>query len=297
MSSPHQETWRVREPWLDEAPRLARHFQVEARRGQARRLGALVIEAGDPERLVGLANWGEVRQPPAQRVFWMEWEVRPLWRDHAAAEALLDATIARVRDAGGDELTMRVAADGVLHALARRRGFVERSRQEALNVPVAVALAQLEDRGGRIIEREPVVVFPLMQANLAQVKCLCAETQLLPAERVHPVGPGMSGGFEPALSFFIGEPDEPAAVLLGREQAGVAYLEVLASDPKARRSSASGVLALMRAFFRSVHALKLEEVTCAVRPESSPGLIGLIRRAGATRRDAVAVLRLVLTDG
>lgn len=190
----------------------------------------------------------------------------------------------------------RVAADGPLFASAQRMGFVEQSRQEALSVSVALALEQLEDIGTRVIEREPVVVSPVMQADLARVKALCSQTGLLPAERVHPLTPGMPGGFDPNLSFFVGETNEPVAVLLGREQAGVAYLEVLASDPAVRRASASGVVALMRAFFRAARALELGEVTCVVRPGSNPGLMALIRRTGSTSKEAVAELHLHLSS-
>ena len=129
------------------------------------------------------------------------------------------------------------------------------------------------------------------------MKRICADARLLTAERVLPVGPGVQGGFTPSLSFFIGEADDPVAVLLGREQAGIAYLEVLARSSKTTKASASGVIALLRAFFRAVHDLKLDEVTCAVRPGENPGLVRLARRSEAERLEAVAVLRMGLVEG
>ncbi len=298
MPKPESTAWTVRPPWPDEAVRLGKHFNVWTPLASARALGRWVIEAGEPERIVGVAILTETSpapKPGAPTVpeLRLAWEVRAAWQDRPAAEALLDAALTAARQSTVPRLVMTVVPDKALAALALRKGFEELSREEVWEVPVGAALVNLEDRGSQIIALTPLPISPIGQANLERVKKICAATTLLTPERVVPCRPGVAGGFDPGLSFFAGDPDQPAAVLLGREQLGKAYLEVLARNPDVKDLPLAGVLGLLRAFFRAAAALGMDQVSCAVRPDSLPGLVPVARRSGGKRQEAIAVVARV----
>lgn len=89
-------------------------------------------------------------------------------------------------------------------------------------IPAATALGQLEERGGPLLVRSPVTVWPLGQASLERVRQICAAANLLMPDRVAASQPGIAGGFDPGLSFFAGDPANPVALLLAREHLGKA---------------------------------------------------------------------------
>ncbi len=99
-------------------------------------------------------------------------------------------------------------------------------------------------------------------------------------------------GFDSGLSFFTGEAGDPSAVLLAREYLGSAYLEALANHAQADDVPPTTVIALLRAFFRAVADLGLENVTCAVRSGTNLGMMRLARRCGAVLIESMTTLRL-----
>ncbi|MDB6173544.1 MAG: hypothetical protein JWL59_2855 [Chthoniobacteraceae bacterium] len=281
--------WMVRPPWPDETYRLAHHFTVQfaEERGNWHR----VIEAADPQRIVGFAALQELNRPAELRLLW---EIRLEWQAHAATEALLDLALKQARDMGARTVVTNAVPEATLAQLAVQRGFKEISRQEVWSIPVAPTLSLLEERGGPLLARSPVVVSPLVQSNLEQVRKICANAHLLTPESVRPRTPGIPAGFDPGLSFCAGDLANPGIVLLAREHFGKAYLEVIARNPEAVDFPHTGVIALMRAFYRAVAELGLEEVTCAITSGNNFGLVPLTRRAGARCTEAVASFRIDL---
>ncbi len=298
MPRPNEE-WQVRTPWPDETVRLERHFKVATGTAPERRAWHQVIAASSPARIVGLAVLRETDSPakadaPTHPELHLAWDVRPAWREHPAAAALLEAALTQARLSRARQVTTTLPADEALARLALQKGFAELSRQEVWGIPVAAALAQLEGRGGKVLAHLPVEVFSLDQAPLDQVRKICSTTNLLAPDQVRPSSPGVAGGFDPELSFGAGHPAKPDAILLGREQFGTAYLEILARNPEAMDLHFTGMLALLRAFFRAASALGLEQATCAVRSGNNVGLVPFARRAGGQRQESVAMLKLDL---
>ena len=298
MPKPNEE-WQVRTPWPDETVRLEHHFKVATKIGPERRSWRWVIEVVAPARIVGLAVLRETdatakASAPTYPELHLAWDVRPAWREHAAAEALLEAALAQARSSKAKQVTTTLPADESLARLAMQKGFAELSRQEVWGIPVAAALDQLEGRGSKVLEHFPVYVATLDHAPLDKVMKICSATNLLTPDQVRPSSPGVAGGFDPGLSFGAGHPANPAAILLGREQFGAAYLEILARNPEATDLHFTGMLALLRAFFRAAAARGLEQATCAVRSGNNVGLVPLARRAGGQRQESAAMLKLDL---
>ena len=293
----HNKNWSVRAPWDDELIRLERNFMVSMKNDPSRRAWRRVIEAVDPERIVGYACCQETMvekntNHALDESVRLIWDIRPAWRTSVAAEELLDEALAYAKESGCVRVFTCVVPGETLEELVRCRGFEEVSREEVWDIPVLVALAELEKRGGVMLAHTPVSVLPLEEVNIERVRRICGVTHLLTPERVVPVVPGLNHGFAPGLSFAVGEPEDPAAVLLGREYIGRGYLEVLARNPDAGNVSSAGVAALLIAFFRAVSALGLERVACVVKPGNISAMESLVRRVGGKRLEAVATFKL-----
>jgi hypothetical protein len=293
------EKWQVRTPWPDEMVRLARHFKIDPRVDLKRCSWLWVIEVTAPERIVGLAVLHE-RHPLGESTattnpeVHLTWDVRSAWQEHTASETLLDTALKQAGLSTAQRVITTLPADGILSKLAMQRGFTEHSRQEVWRIPVAAALAHLNDRGSKVLAHIPVDVSPIHRTPLDQIRKICSETKLLLPHQVRPSAPGVSGGFDPQLSFSAGDPANPDAILLGREQSGTAYLEVLARNQETPNMHFTGVIALLRAFFQATAALGLDEATCAVRSGSNFGLVPLARRAGGQRQESAALFQLDL---
>jgi hypothetical protein len=257
-----------------------------------------VIEASDPERIVGMAALREAENrldgvKQIEGVLRFAWEVRPSWFNHPAVEALLESVVNESRESGAKGLIISAENEGFDEKILLGRGFEEVSRKQIWNIGVDLALDQLLAKFSRMLLRAPVEITHADVANLEPIRKICTHYKLLSPQSVVPLSLLAPTGFDPRLSFVAGSPSHPFAILLGREAKGKAYLDILARNAEYDHESPVASLGLLREFFLAAKKIGYEKSSCMLLFEQDSGIVSLLRRLGATREEAVS--QLVLT--
>jgi N-acetylglutamate synthase-like GNAT family acetyltransferase len=299
MSDPNT-TWKVRPPWPDELPRLERNFQIPSLQiGAQVPVRRWVIEASEPERIVGMAALKKTEEQPDDvkqktGVLRFAWEVRPSWFTHSAAEALLETVLNAANEIAAKAVITSAENDGWIEKILLARGFQEVSRKQIWNINVEMAMVPLMGKLSRMLLRSPVEVTNVDVTNLKPIRKICAHYKLLTPELVVPVSLQVPTGFDPRFSFVAGDPDNPLAILMGRESKGRAYLEILARNAEHQEESPTAIIGLLREFFLAAQRIGYKEVSCLFLFEQDSGILSLIRRFGAIREDSISQFMLTL---
>jgi N-acetylglutamate synthase-like GNAT family acetyltransferase len=299
MSDPNT-TWKVRPPWPDELLRLERNLQIPSLQiGAGVPVRRWVIEASEPERIVGMAALKETEERPGDvtqkmGVLRFAWEVRPSWCNHPAADALLEKVLNEADEAAAKAVIVVAENDGWIEKILLARGFQEISRKQIWNIGVELALNQLLSKFSRMLLRMPVEISNVDVSNLEPIRKICAHYKLLTPEMVVPVSLQVPTGFDPRFSFVAGDPANPLVILMGRESKGTAYLEILARNAEHQNETPTASFGLLREFFLAAQKFGYEEVSCLFLFEQDSGIVSLMRRLGATRKEAVSQFMLTL---
>jgi hypothetical protein len=299
MSDPNP-TWKVRPPWPDELLRLERNFQIPGLQiGAGVPVRRWVIEASEPERIVGMAALKETLEPSPEdglkaSVLRFAWEVRPSWGNHPAAAAILETVLSEAKEAAASAVVTSAENDGWIENALLARGFREASRKQIWNINVQRAMGSLLGKFSRMLLRMPVQITNIDVSNLEPIRKICAHYKLLSPELVVPASPQARNGFDPRLSFVAGDPANPLAILMGRESKGKAYLEILARNAEHPNETPTASLGLLREFFLAAQKIGYDEVSCLFLFEQDSGIVSLIRRFGATRQESVSQFMLTL---
>ena len=104
----------------------------------------------------------------------------------------------------------------------------------------------------------------------------------------------MKAGFDAAFSFFAGEAERPAALILGFEYEGRVRLHVRLRDAAAKDFPRHGMIALIIAFLEAVTAAGIEEVSFVTRSGGQADFATLARRWGSRPAGFLETLRLTL---
>ncbi len=168
------------------------------------------------------------------------------------------------------------------------------ARKESYRARAAEAAAWLKARYAKALARNPVEVRLIREAKLEAVQRLVASAKLLREEEVVEREPGASKGFEAAFSFFAGEADRPAALILGYEDQGRVRLHVRVRDTEARDFPRHGMIGLLIAFLEAVAAAGIEEISFITRSGAQADFGILARRWGARPVEFLETLRLAI---
>lgn len=283
--------WQVWEAQRKECP-------MASAPGREPCLGIWVVVAGEPQTIVGMAmlreaDPSEMLHVPKEEGVLLEIEMEPAWDEGPAAEALLAAALTRARQTSARQVLFGSGKDHLVK-LAGRLGFAKAARKETHHGRAKEAVAWLKARYQKALARNPVEVRPIREAKLEAVQRLVAASRLLKVEQVQERGPGVSQGFDAAYSFFAGDADRPAALILGFEHQGRVRLHVRVRDAEARDFPRHGMIGLLIAFLDAVAAAGVEEVSFVTRSGAQADFGTLARRWGARSVEFLETLRLAL---
>jgi len=273
----------VRPPWPDEMDRLRAFLPALRETKGFNRTWLWVLAADQPERILGAAALRErpsarIRHAPPPRGQ-LEWRIQPAWVNHPEAGRLMAAVVETAQqlqlsgiDCTEDPTTACAAV--LLDAGFTAEGSVHQSwRVEPARV--------LEEFGPVILaglrRRLPGPITPLQESDLPSVRALCAHFGLLSGDRVQ-LSPPAAAGFDPQLSFVYKQEDRVAAALLCRGFGRTVYLEIFARYAELAFTESSTIAGLLFSLLESCVQRGASELICAVRPEMTPELIGLLKR-------------------